>query len=210
MADMSGQKPMRISELYPEASAIIRKYESVNQSGKPHLEPYLDTIGNVWTVGFGRVILDKDGNQMTDKQRKKLGLTEDELKKKYAITSEEAEIDFDKQIRTAMDDVIRLNNELPKGVEFTKNEVEGLIPIAQNMGYSKLEAQGINAFKSLRQGDKKGFGYHLFNPKDGFITSGGNILKGLVERRAMENSIYSRNKGGMVMRNYYDYEPRSI
>ena len=185
MADMSGQKPMRISELYPEASAIIRKYESVKQSGKPHLEPYLDTIGNVWTVGFGRTI-------MTDKQRKKLGLTEDELKEKYTMTPKEAEIDFDNQIRTAMDDVIRLKNELPKGVEFTKNEVEGLIPIAQNMGYSKLEAQGINAFKSLRQGDKKGFGYHLFNPKDGFITSGGNILKGLVERRAMENSIYSK------------------
>jgi len=203
MADMSGQKPMRISELYPDASAIIRKYESVNQSGKPHLIPYYDKDGDRWTVGFGRTI-------MSDKQRKKLGLTKDELKEKYTMTSEETEIDFDNQIRSAMNDVIKLQNELPEGVEFTKDEIEGLLPIAQNVGYTKLKDQGINAFKSLRKGDKANFGYHLFNPEDGFIKSGDNILKGLVERRAMENSIYSRNKGGMVMRNYYDYEPRSI
>jgi len=79
MADMSGEVPMRISELYPDASAIIRKYESVNQSGKPHLEPYLDEIGGVWTVGFGRVILSEDGKQMTDDKRKEQGLTEKAL-----------------------------------------------------------------------------------------------------------------------------------
>ena len=203
MADMSGEVPMRISELYPEASAIIRKYESVKQSGKPHLIPYYDIPGDRWTVGFGRTI-------MNEKKRKELGLTKDELKEKYAMTPEETEIDFDNQIRTAMDDVIKLKNELPEGVEFTKDEVEGLLPIAQNVGYTKLEKQGINAFKSLRKGDKEGFGYHLFNPKDGFIKSGGKRLEGLVKRRALENSIYSRNKGGMVMRNYYDYEPRTI
>tara|TARA_R110000787_G_scaffold116748_1_gene227071 strand:- start:109 stop:726 length:618 start_codon:yes stop_codon:yes gene_type:complete len=203
MADMSGQKPIRISELFPDASAIIRKYESVNQSGKPHLIPYYDIPGDRWTVGLGRTI-------MSEKQRKKLGLTKDELKEKYAMTAEETEIDFDNQIRSAMDDVRKLQNELPEGVEFTKDEIEGLLPIAQNVGYTKLKDQGINAFKSLRKGDKESFGYHLFNPKDGFIKSGGNKLKGLVERRATENSIYSRNKGGMVMRNYYDYEPRSI
>jgi len=204
MADMSGQKPMRISELYPDASAIIRKYESVNQSGKPHLIPYYDKDGDRWTVGFGRTI-------MSDKQRKKLGLTKDELKEKYAMTSEETEIDFDNQIRSAMDDVRKLQNELPKGVEFTKDEIEGLLPIAQNVGYTKLKDQGINAFKSLRKGDKENFGYHLFNPEDGFIKSGDKKLKGLVERRAIENSIYSRKKGGsIIMRNYYDYEPRSI
>jgi len=203
MADMSGQKPIRISELFPDASAIIRKYESVNQSGKPHLIPYYDIPGDRWTVGLGRTI-------MSEKQRKELGLTKDELKEKYAMTAEETEIDFDNQIRSAMDDVRKLQNELPEGVEFTKDEIEGLLPIAQNVGYTKLKDQGINAFKSLRKGDKESFGYHLFNPKDGFIKSGGNKLRGLVERRATENSIYSRNKGGMVMRNYYDYEPRSI
>ena len=43
---MSGEVPMRISELYPNASAIIRKYESVKQSGNPHLIPYYDEDGD--------------------------------------------------------------------------------------------------------------------------------------------------------------------
>ena len=42
--------PIRISDQYPEATALIRKYESVNQSGQPHLNPYKDSGGN-WTVG---------------------------------------------------------------------------------------------------------------------------------------------------------------
>ena len=197
MADMSGEVPMRISELYPNASAIIRKYESVKQSGNPHLIPYYDEDGDRWTVGFGRTI-------MSEKKRKELGLTKDQLKKQYTMTNKETEIDFDNQIRTAMDDVIKLKNELPEGVEFTKDEIEGLLPIAQNVGYTKLKAKGINAFKSLKKGDKKGFGYHLFNPEDGFVHGDGKKLKGLVERRAVENSIYSRKPnvmktGGRIM-----------
>ena len=46
----------RLSDLYPQASKIIRKYESVNQSGEPHIIPYYDKLGKKWTVGFGRTL----------------------------------------------------------------------------------------------------------------------------------------------------------
>ena len=36
---MEEPTPVRLSDQYPAAASLIRKYDSVNQSGDPHLNP---------------------------------------------------------------------------------------------------------------------------------------------------------------------------
>ena len=195
--------PIRISDQYPEATALIRKYESVNQSGQPHLAPYKDSGGN-WTVGYGQLI-DADS-------------------KDIERTPEWTESNLDNQIEIALEDIRKLEAKLPEGMRFTSNEIEGLIPILQNVGYTKLTNQGKNAMKALRAGDKGKFAKELFDSEIGFVrgkdTEGKSIiLGGLVERRGREGEIFSSTelkelnlfrKGGMVSRNPYPYNPRPI
>ena len=212
----------RLSDLYPQASKIIRKYESVNQSGNPHLEPYYDELGGKWTVGFGRVILDKDGKEMTEDRRKELGLTKKELKEKYKMTAERAEADIDDQIQTSLQGIEYLQTQLPKGNSLNKGEIESLIPLIQNAGLGNIKflnsGKPTKAITALREGDKKKFMYELFDPNEGIVSAGGEKQRGLQARRLEEGSIakiyeggeFARKHGGMVMRNYYDYEPRSI
>ena len=121
---MEEPTPSRLSDQYPAASSLIRKWESVDQSGDPHLIPYQDSGGN-WTVGYGQLI-DSDS-------------------KDIERTPEWAEANFDNQIEVALEDVRKLEAKLPKGMRFTHNEIEGLIPILQNVGYTKITNQGINA-----------------------------------------------------------------
>ena len=98
----------RLSDLYPQAAKIIRKYESVNQSGQPHIIPYYDKLGKKWTVGFGWTL----GDKQTE------GLTDDQIKERYAMPIEEAEIDIDNQIQTSLQGVKYLESQLPEGMVF--------------------------------------------------------------------------------------------
>ena len=203
---------LRTSEKFPKAAALIKHYESVKQSGNPHLVPYQDSGGN-WTVGYGQLI-DPDS-------------------KDIERTPEWAETNLDNQIEVALEDVRKLEAKLPKGMRFTHNEIEGLIPILQNVGYTKLTRQGKNAMKALQNGDKDTFAKELFDSEIGFVrgkdTEGKSIiLKGLVERRGREGEIFSSGelkklnsseeskelnifrKGGMISRNPYPYNPRPI
>jgi GH24 family phage-related lysozyme (muramidase) len=193
---MEEPTPVRISEQYPSAAALIRKWESVDQSGDPHLIPYQDSGGN-WTVGYGQLI-DSDS-------------------KDIERTPEWAEANFDNQIEVALEDVRKLEAKLPKGMRFTHNEIEGLIPILQNVGYTKITNQGTNAMKALQDGDKERFAFELFDAEQGF-TKGANedgdkaVLEGLVTRRGEEAALFAggHHTGGMVQRNPYPYNPRPI
>ena len=186
-----------LSELYPSASKIIRKYESVKQSGNPHLEPYYDELGKKWTVGFGRTL--------RDDQIK--GLTDDQIKKKYTMTKEKAEADIDKQIQTSLEGIKDLSSRLPEGVSFSSGEVEALIPLIQNVGITKIKAQGVKAMEALRQGNKKEFRKQLYDTKEGFVRAGGAKQLGLQRRRLEEGSIakvyeggeFNRKSGGRIM-----------
>ena len=184
----------RISERYHNAANLIRKWESVNQSGKPHLTPYKDIDGS-WVAGYGRSI------------------NEDE--KDVLWTGDRSEEDLDVQMLEGLKDISRLEKELPEGMLFTFSEREALIPFMQNVGYKNL--LGTKAIKALREGDKKRFAFELFDAEQGF-TKGKNkegdkvVLGGLVTRRGEEGALFSReyNTGGMVSRNPYLYNPRPI
>ena len=192
---MQESEPIRISDQYPEAAALIRKYESVNQSGQPHLDPYPDYGGKTYVAGFGRTI--------------------DSDKKDVPWTVEQAEADLDVQISEKLKEIDKLEQKLPKGMSFTRSEKEALIPFLQNVGYSQLS--GTKAIKALEEGDKKRFAFELFDAEQGFIKGTNEegdkvILGGLVTRRGEEGSLFSReyNTGGMVQRNPYPYMARPI
>ncbi len=194
MPDPLPMVELRISEQYPEAASLIRKYESVNQSGKPHLTPYKD-IGGRWVAGYGRSI------------------NEDE--KDILWTGDRSEEDLDVQMLEGLKDIDRLEKELPEGMIFTRSEREALIPFIQNVGYKNLI--DTEAIKALREGDKKRFAFELFDAEQGF-TKGTNeegdkaVLGGLVTRRGEEGSLFFReyNTGGMVQRNPYPYMAKPI
>ena len=190
-----------LSELYPSASKIIRKYESVKQSGNPHLEPYYDELGKKWTVGFGRTL--------RDDQIK--GLSEAEIKKKYRMTAERAEADIDKQIQTSLEGIEYLKTQLPEGVSLNKGEIESLIPLIQNAGLGNIKklnsGKPTKAITALREGNKKKFMYELFDPNEGIVSAGGAKQLGLQRRRLEEGSIakvyeggeFNRKTGGRIM-----------
>ncbi len=191
----------RVSDLYPQAAKIIRKYESIKQSGNPHLEPYYDELGGEWTVGFGRTL--------SDDQIK--GLTEDQIKAKYATTNKKAEADIDDQIQTSLKGIEYLKTQLPKGMSLNKGEIEALIPLIQNAGLGNIKflnsGKPTKAITALRKGDKKKFMYELFDPHEGIISAGGAPQKGLQARRLEEGSIakvyeggeFARKTGGRIM-----------
>jgi GH24 family phage-related lysozyme (muramidase) len=190
-----------LSELYPSASKIIRKYESVKQSGNPHLEPYYDELGKKWTVGFGRTL--------RDDQIK--GLTDDQIKEKYTMTKERAEADIDKQIQTSLEGIEYLKTQLPEGVSLNKGEIESLIPLIQNAGLGNIKelnsGKPTKAITALREGNKKKFMYELFDPNEGIVSAGGAKQLGLQRRRLEEGSIakvyeggeFNRKSGGRIM-----------
>jgi len=196
----------RLSDLYPQASKIIRKYESVNQSGQPHIIPYYDKLGKKWTVGFGRTL----GDKQTE------GLTDDQIKERYAMPMEEAEVDIDRQIETSLQGVNQLSSMLPEGVEFSKGEIEALIPLIQNVGLTNVlklkSGKPTKAITALKKGDKKEFARQLFDPEIGIVRAGGSPQKGLQIRRGEEGILYDKkaSRGGRVERNPYNYEPRPI
>lgn len=191
----------KLSDLYPSASKIIRKYESVKQSGNPHLEPYYDELGKKWTVGFGRTL--------RDDQIK--GLTDDQIKEKYTMTKEKAEADIDKQIQTSLEGIEYLKTQLPKGVSLNKGEIESLIPLIQNAGLGNIKflnsGKPTKAITALREGNKKKFMYELFDPNEGIVSAGGAKQLGLQRRRLEEGSIakvyeggeFNRKSGGRIM-----------
>ena len=186
----------RLSAQYPAASSLIRKWESVDQSGDPHLIPYQDSGGN-WTVGYGQLI-DSDS-------------------KDIERTPEWAEANLDNQIEIALEDIKKLQAILPKDKQFTSNEIESLIPFLTNVGYTKLINQGTNSMDALQSGYKERFAFELFDAEQGF-TKGANedgdkaVLEGLVTRRGEEAALFARghHTGGMIQRNPYPYNPRTI
>ena len=80
-----------------------------------------------------------------------------------------------------------------------------------------LGIDGTDALKALKKGNIEEFKFYAFHPSK---EAGNTYLlnnKGLRDRRQDELNLFEEGLseikkagGGMVMRNYYDYEPRSI
>jgi len=166
-----------LRETYPEASSIIKKWESVRQSGKPHLTAYQDDANN-WTIGFGKNLgkkkpLDKQGNLLT-------------------WTSEQAEADHEDQLKGVLKDIKSL--EKKSGYTFNSKQINGLIPLIQNIGLNQLikskAGKKTKALKALEKGNIETFFDETYGDK-GFINVNGKKAMGLVNRRAEEGSLFN-------------------
>ena len=205
-----------LAERFPKAKNFIMKYESIKKSGKPHLEPYYDEIGDEWTVGFGRII------GINKAKQKQLGLSDKEIKDKYRMSNRAvAENDINKQIEEAYNAAKKYENFLPEGMFFSDEQIETLIPFFQNTGSKSLD--GTRALENLKQGNLSKFAFELFDEDVGFTKAGPEgdkkKISGLVNRRKDELKInpgaftiskVEKQMGGMIERDPYKRQPRFI
>tara|TARA_R110002012_G_scaffold19429_5_gene70144 strand:+ start:39 stop:848 length:810 start_codon:yes stop_codon:yes gene_type:complete len=207
-----------LAERFPKAKNFIIKYESIRKSGKPHLEPYYDEIGDEWTVGYGRTI------GINKAEQKKQGLSNKQIKDKYRMSNKAvAENDIDKQVEQAYNAVKKYEKFLPEGMIFSDEQIETLIPFFQNTGVKSLDE--TRALENLKKGDLSKFAFEIFDEDVGFTKAGPEGKKkkvtGLVNRRKDELKInpgaftlsepkVKKQMGGMVSNDPYKRQPRFI
>ena len=132
-------------------------------------KPYLDAV-KVWTIGYGNTYY-SDGRKVTAKDKP---LTEKEAAKlKLDIINK----DFAPAIN------LMLEHEIKSG-KISQNMFDALVSLAYNIGTGALAGSSI--IRKLKAGDKLGAAnaFRLYN------KSGGQVLKGLVNRREEERKIF--------------------
>ena len=99
------------------------------------------------------------------------------------ITLERAEAYFRTDLLEAEEIVDRLVK-----VTLTDNQRVAIVSLVFNIGYGNLSKS--DALRYLNQGNYERFVYEAFDSEVGFVRSGGKIIKGLVNRRANERSLF--------------------
>lgn len=121
----------------------------------------LDT--DVWTVGYGRTGPDVNENTTT--------------------TKEEASGWLEGRLHAIADSL----NHLIK-IAVTQDEFDALCSLCYNIGVGAFASS--KALGLLNKGDIPGFEQEAFDPIRGFVRSGGKIIQGLVNRRALEEQLF--------------------
>ena len=100
------------------------------------------------------------------------------------ITLERAEAYFSADLLEAEEIVDRLVK-----VPLTDNQRVAMVSLVFNIGYGNLSKS--DALRYLNQGNYERFVYEAFDSEVGFVKSGDKIIKGLVNRRAKERSLFT-------------------
>ena len=100
------------------------------------------------------------------------------------ITLERAEAYFRTDLLEAEEIVDRLVK-----VPLTDNQRVAIVSLVFNIGYGNLSRS--DALRYLNQGNYETFVYEAFDSEVGFVRSGDEIIKGLVNRRANERSLFT-------------------
>ena len=74
-------------------------------------------------------------------------------------------------------------------VPLTDNQRVAIVSLVFNIGYGNLSKS--DALRYLNQGNYERFVYEAFDSDVGFVRSGDKIIKGLVNRRAKERSLFT-------------------
>ena len=141
----------------------IKKFEAYRA------KPYQDSKG-VWTIGYGNTYW-PNGKRVLPNDKP---LTEAEAAElKRTITNR----DFVPSVNVMLRDEI-------KAGKITQNMFDALVSLAYNIGTGALAGSSI--IRKLKAGDKLGAAnaFRLYN------KSGGQVLKGLVNRREEERKIF--------------------
>ena len=143
------------------ASDFIKQYEGLSLIGY-YANDYEESRGIV-TVGWGSTFRGVSAGE--------------------EITLERAEAYFRTDLLEAEEIVDRLVK-----VPLTNNQRVAIVSLAFNTGYSNLSKS--DAIRYLNQGNYERFVYEAFDSEVGFVRSGGEIVKGLVNRRANERNLF--------------------
>lgn len=154
---------------------LVRKYEGI-PDGDPstvNIDPYLDPVG-IWTIGWGHAIR-YDGRYVRGDGKRALAYSI------YpgGITLAQAETLLHADLMDAGRDVLSV-----VGVELNDNQFGALTSFTFNLGLGNLSASTL--LKKLNLHDYAGAADEF--PR--WIKAGGEVLPGLVKRRAAERQLF--------------------
>lgn len=192
---------MRISQ---KGIDLIKKWEGV-MDGDPttvNLDPYL-CPANYWTIGWGHVVRDADGNMLKGRSTKELAYSIYPV----GITLTEAEVLLKDDLRTFENSVL---NSVKNSINATsQNQFDAMVSLCFNIGGGNFAKSSVvrfhnaNARKSPFNNTESAINSVIAqnrspsNASDAFLlwnkaTINGVLttMKGLVNRRSDERSLY--------------------
>ena len=155
---------------------IIKSYESLHDGNLKviGLQPKLCPAG-VWTEGYGRAMFGKDGkfltkNNTTQAQAEKLATIKTKLQAEVALIEDTEE--FSNKIKPFIK------------VEINDDMFSSFVSLAYNIGDNAFKNSTL--LKLLNASD-----YHAASHQfDVWIKAGGKTVQGLVNRRAVEKTLF--------------------
>lgn len=112
---------------------------------------------------------------------------------KSGLLAQDTEAEASKALNSQL---VKANKAVDRLVKIDLNEDQrnALVSLVYNIGATGFGKS--NALKALNNGNIKTFLKEAFDPKIGFVKTKGKIVKGLVNRRAREKSIFTKGNYG--------------
>lgn len=142
----------------------VRHIAYLDELASPKHPNYDHAAGGLWTIGYGA--------------------TGPEVKSGTRWTQEQADADLAKRAESINKSVDKLVT-----VDLNPNQRAAVVSLIYNVGEGAFA--GSNALKELNAGNMDGFIYEAYDPDNGFTKAGGQKVKGLVNRRANERSLFT-------------------
>jgi len=139
---------------------FVKKWEGF----KP--KAYKPLAHDKWTIGYGRTSGVKEGDEMDEPTAFK------HLVEELSIFENDVKKLINKDILSKL----------------KPSQLAALTSLVYNVGTGAFSRS--KALKNLNAGDFEGFKREAFDPEIGFVKSGGKVVKGLVNRRQEEKSLF--------------------
>ena len=163
---------------YKEAIELIKRFEGIadGDHSTVNLDPYLCPAG-YWTIGWGHVVLDAQGNNFKGKENKKVA---------YRIYPNGITLDVASMILE--DDTRRFAVYVADKVKvpLTDNQFSALVSFCFNVGTGNFNRSSL-----LRLLNAKNYAAVPVELKK-WNKGGGKVLPGLVKRRSAEAELWDR------------------
>jgi len=155
---------------------LVSHYESLHDGDLSHigLQPKMDPIG-IWTEGYGKVILDRDGKMIRGAENKE---------KAYSYHKLNTIEDATKMLKVDLELFAKQIDKLK--LDLTQNQYEALISFSYNVGFGSLAKSTL--LKRIIAKDTPANIEHAFMM---WNKAGGKVLKGLSFRRQSEAMLFN-------------------
>jgi lysozyme len=161
---------------------MLKSYEGI-EDGDPNtvnLDPYMDSA-NIWTIGYGHALFRLDGSFVKGPD------CEEEARAMFpgGITVEEAE----QMLAEDSSSRCKQLDGLLDGAETTQNQYDAMLSLLFNIGSGNFAKSDVR--KHHIAGDYEGAAAAFRN----WNRSGGKVVRGLINRRELEISVYTKPDG---------------